>query len=482
MKINFCFKIFSVFCFNIIKTINHDSLFKNEMIFTKVLEIYQKEHICLYCLGRLFSLLGTDTTNKRRGDALLLSLTMENHSEYLSGINEERINAIENLKILAECARYNSAQEVLKKEGIGFDIENEDVKCYLCKDIYSNLEMYVEKAKKKIEGFEFDTFLVGCSPSSSIVNREDRFKSMLNIIEAESFKSHFNREVGKLLSEEFDKPAEFTYPDITFIFSIGEEEFEINLLIRSIFIFGRYKKLIRGIPQTHWICYNCNGKGCNECDHTGKRYETSVEELINPKFIEASNATESKFHGAGREDIDVKMLGDGRPFVLELIEPNIRTLNLSRLKQSVNEINKDKIEISDLRYSTKKEVISMKEKAENTKKEYFALVRSEIGITIEDFQIKLQKLKDLLEEEKIDQRTPTRVSHRRADKIRNKRIYNISGKYRNQTEFEFKIETQGGTYIKELISGDNGRTSPSFSEIIGLPLKCESLDVLNIDY
>lgn len=30
-------------------------------------------------------------------------------------------------------------------------------------------------------------------------------------------------------------------------------------------------------------------------------------------------ASSSKFHSAGREDIDVRMLGEGRPFVLQLI-------------------------------------------------------------------------------------------------------------------------------------------------------------------
>ena len=30
----------------------------------------------------------------------------------------------------------------------------------------------------------------------------------------------------------------------------------------------------------------------------------------------------------------------------------------------------------------------------------------------------------------------------------------------------FEIKTESGTYIKELISGDNGRTKPSLSEIL----------------
>ncbi|MEJ2296729.1 MAG: tRNA pseudouridine(54/55) synthase Pus10, partial [Candidatus Lokiarchaeota archaeon] len=45
---------------------------------------------------------------------------------------------------------------------------------------------------------------------------------------------------------------------------------------------------------------------------------------------------------------------------------------------------------------------------------------------------------------------------------------------------EFTIETQGGVYIKELITGDDGRTKPSFSEIFNNPLLCEELDVLKI--
>ena len=31
----------------------------------------------------------------------------------------------------------------------------------------------------------------------------------------------------------------------------------------------------------------------------------------------------NKFHGAGREDVDVRMLGAGRPFVMEVINPKL---------------------------------------------------------------------------------------------------------------------------------------------------------------
>ena len=98
----------------------------------------------------------------------------------------------------------------------------------------------------------------------------------------------------------------------------------------------------------------------------------------------------------------------------------------------------------------------------------------------EDFNVKLNELKSIFENQKIHQRTPNRVSHRRVDKIRGKFVYKIDGKFIKSNLFEFKIQTQGGTYIKELISGDDGRTSPSFSEVFNFPLVCKELDVLEI--
>jgi tRNA pseudouridine synthase 10 len=64
--------------------------------------------------------------------------------------------------------------------------------------------------------------------------------------------------------------------------------------------------------------------------------------------------------------------------------------------------------------------------------------------------------------------------------MREKTIYKIDGHYLKPKLSEFVIETQGGTYIKELIHGDNGRTTPSFSSIFGFQTICKELDVLAV--
>ncbi len=451
-------------------------------IFDKVKEIYQNYYICPHCLGRIFALLGTNTTNLERGTSLLLSITIENHRKYLSQDKSLEKEAINNLKILALSANFLPAQKLLENEGFGFSSVSLSKTCYLCNDIFSNLQKYVNAAKFLAKDLEFDNFLVGTSPHSKIINREDKFKAELNLLNSESFKNHFNREVGKRLFTELDKPVEFSNADIVFIYHIDFDFFNVELIVRSVFISGRYNKLVRGIPQTHWNCKSCLGKGCELCNFSGKKYETSVEELISPEFLKKTNATDSKFHGAGREDIDVRMLGDGRPFILELRNPKTRSLDLERIMRRINQFNTGKIKIHDLKYTNKKEVITIKNEAENTRKTYKALVETENSLKLEVFNEKLDVLNNKLENQKISQKTPLRVAHRRANLERKKKIFFIKGKYITPRLFEFTIETQGGTYIKELINGDAGRTTPSFTEIFGVPLYCKELDVINIDY
>jgi len=448
----------------------------------KVLEIYKKNYVCSKCLGRLFSLLGTNTTNLERGTSLLLTLTMEAHADYLSGEKEREQGALERLKLLAENANYISAQKVMDMEGLQYNKPEVDYSCSLCHDILNNLDKYVDHALEIRKEYEINSFLVGASPDSDIINQEDILKSELNLLEAESFKSHFNREVGKIISQKLGIPPNFTNPDIIFIYNLGFETFSINLNIKSLFIYGRYKKLLRGIPQTKWICKNCQGKGCELCQFTGKQYETSVEELISPDFLEATKSSDSKFHGAGREDIDVRMIGTGRPFILELKRPKIRSVNLDELEVKINQKNIKKVQIGDLRITNKSEVIKIKKESEETRKCYKAIIKTYNSLKFKDFEEILTTLKHTLENQTISQRTPIRVVHRRADKIREKKIFKIEGKYIESNLFEFIIESQGGTYIKELISGDEGRTKPSFAEIFTFPVDCIELDVIEIFY
>jgi tRNA pseudouridine synthase 10 len=80
----------------------------------------------------------------------------------------------------------------------------------------------------------------------------------------------------------------------------------------------------------------------------------------------------------------------------------------------------------------------------------------------------------------IHQQTPLRVLHRRADLIREKYIYEVNITRMAPNRIEMKIRCQGGLYIKELITGNQGRTVPSVASIINAEAKPLELDVLNV--
>ena len=158
--------------------------------------------------------------------------------------------------------------------------------------------------------------------------------SDLSLADPEPFKSEVNREVGKAVSARTGKVVDFKKPEVVVILdpSTGTVEVQVN----SVFFYGRYQKFERGIPQTHWDCRACRGKGCEKCNFTGAQYLDSVEELIGRPVIEMFDAENAVLHGAGREDIDARMVGTGRPFILEVVAPKRRSIDLQALEAEIN--------------------------------------------------------------------------------------------------------------------------------------------------
>ena len=345
--------------------------------------------------------------------------------------------------------------------------------CYICNDLFDDLDNMVEKIIEliKTDDIHFSNFLVGCRVDAAIIEREEYIHNKLNL-DVENIKKEINREIGKELSVRLSKEVEFDNPNLVLMvdFKKGTVETQIN----PIFIESRYRKLIRGIPQTKWPCSKCKGRGCERCNYTGKMYPETVEELISEDAIKAANGTGAKFHGAGREDIDVKMLGTGRTFVLEIKEPKIRDIDLKDLENSVNKHSEGKVEISEMKFVSKNRRAEIKESSRDTYKVYKAKVelKDEIDSSLLD-SLKSMKI--------INQRTPIRVSHRRADKIRTREVKKLEYKKLDSKMLELLIECEGGLYIKELISGDENRSQPSVSEILGTGAKCVQLDVMHVN-
>jgi tRNA pseudouridine synthase 10 len=345
--------------------------------------------------------------------------------------------------------------------------------CWVCGNFFKDVPEWADRVVAAVQGIEYSTFLIGCRVPPLIAENEEMVWSDLSLTEPEPFKSEVNREVGKAVSLRTGKIVDFKRPDIVVILdpSSGSTEVQIN----SVYFYGRYQKFERGIPQTHWDCRTCRGAGCEKCNFTGAQYLDSVEELIGRPVISAFNAQNAVLHGAGREDIDARMIGTGRPFILEVVEPKKRSLDLAGLEKEINRTAEGRVSVSIKRWSDRAEVETLK--SNKAHKKYRILVGVDGGLSADEFQNALKTLQGVT----IHQRTPQRVAHRRADKVRERIVLDIE--YAGEEDGRFVVEILGeaGLYIKELISGDGGRTRPSLAEILKRSAHVFSLDVVQVE-
>jgi tRNA pseudouridine synthase 10 len=344
--------------------------------------------------------------------------------------------------------------------------------CWLCEGLIGEIPHFIDIITEALKDYEFETFLVGSKIDEDIQEKEQYLWKQLGFEEAEPIKMEINREIGKILEPQLGKTVDIPNPDIMAVIDTVYDV--VTLQISSLFIYGRYKKFLRGIPQTKWPCQICIGKGCKKCNYTGKLYETTVEELIAQKALEHTKGTDESFHGSGREDIDALMLGSGRPFILEIKNPKKRNINLKDLEKETNQATKNKVEITSLRFSNRDEVARIKA----------AEFRKTYRVTLEATQLlnkeKLIKVAQTLQGKLIKQLTPTRVAHRRANKVRERIIYNCIIESVEGIIARLILETESGTYVKEFISGDNDKTQPNLSGLIGIPCKVKELDVIDV--
>jgi tRNA pseudouridine synthase 10 len=438
-------------------------------VLEKAFELLSKYPLCDHCLGRQFALLGYSMENNVRGSALKVSLTLQANDV----ANEKNLDGVKRLKVLATNGFSREAQETLKHLKKRIPKEGLEQRCFICEGKFELVDSLTDKAIEAVAGYEFTTYLVGIELPTKVEEREDEFKAALNVGYGESMRHEFGRLFGKALGKRTGKETDYLKPDMVVVVNPFLEK--IRIQPNPLFVAGRYRKLVRDIPQSKWFCSSCRGKGCEKCGGTGKMYPESVEELSSKPLLEAMQGETTFFHASGREDIDARMLGNGRPFVIEVSKPKKRFVDLKQIEVLVNAGAVGKVEVSGLRFTTK-DVVRHLKKGEGAQKEYRLLAEFENEVSDED----LCKIEEKLSGAVIRQQTPLRVVHRRADLIRERYIYKVKVKKVSLKRALMEIRCQGGLYVKELVSGDEGRTVPNVSDLLGNRAKTLKLDVLNV--
>lgn len=208
-----------------------------------------------------------------------------------------------------------------------------------------------------------------------------------------------------------------------------------DIVIRRlpIHFWGRYTKLSRVVPQTPWV------KGF-----------FSVQEAVSEPFEEFSGSIEGLLHGSGREDVDVRMLGNGRPFSLELVD-SLRSVDeiaarLPALEKAINTAAGRKnagggVAVSELRVAGPGDLPSdVQRVGEGKRKHYRCVVWVSRAVGEEELKRTMCDRAELV----VQQSTPVRVLHRRTLMDRPRSIFDMRVQRINDHFFVLDLTTSAG--------------------------------------
>lgn len=449
--------------------------------------------------------------------------------------------------------------------------------CPFCENLFEEVDLLADVIEDALEGYDLQKLQIGARFPKDQIEHEEGLRKQYAAGGSDALKPSLVGLISEQLNQRLDGVSIVNdKPDILALIDVLT--LTVTLDVRSAYIYGRYKKHERGIPQTRWPCRACKGRGCAKCNYTGQQYPSSVQDLIGNPIIELFEGREHAFHGMGREDIDVRCLGRGRPFVLEIKEPKRWDIDYESAMKTVNERANNSIEITDVRRSNRSEVVRVKDTpaeksytirflVEPLSQQELDVLTAPLDLTKEDVQqrgrgrrkhrrrgdrkdnpkkplerveisildeadLKKMKKTELIElcierkcsekgvkaelianllatnpepvemlplpDEKtildiieklegvnLAQRTPERVAHRRADLVRRRKVIetrdaDVEINEDGKISVEFTLRCESGTYVKETVHGDDGRTQPSIASLIKAKCTVEWLDVGDI--
>ncbi|MCK4730016.1 MAG: hypothetical protein KAT28_01735 [Candidatus Aenigmarchaeota archaeon] len=358
----------------------------------RIVEILKKYDICDDCLGRQFHELNPKIPNKEKG------------------------------KILRNYAIINSTY---KEEKTEFK-KNEN--CFLCNNIFSKIDFYVQEVKKELEKYEYETFLIGSKIPAELVSKEEDFWEENGVDLCEAIKSDFNRALGISVRKEINHRMRFENPDIMAVVDI--ENNKINLQISPLYIQGSYKK---------------------------KTVKGKVQLSIENTLLKHTGGAEAVFYSIGRLEQNV-ITSCYRPFVIMLKNPKIRKPALTKMRGEINKLKF--VSVSKLSCSNREAIDELK----NEK------ITASYRITIE-FRKKFKddEIKEV--KKKLINLKNRRVLQFLKQKTRNPYIRRINVKVDGK-KFIIDVESTVGFSVNSFL---DGKSKPNLTKLIGREFKVKEI-------
>ena len=325
-------------------------------------------------------------------------------------------------------------------------------KCYVCKNLFCNLDYFLKSMLDISSNYEFQTYSVGIMIKPSIVDRDDFIRSKYHLKGIDSVKTDVAKELIKLFTKKTQKLLDSFDPEITFTINLKDELCQLHS--KSIILFGKYVKSKRGYAQKQQSCGNCSGMGCRVCDFHGISEFESVEGIISKLLFKKFGGTTTKFTWIGGEDKSSLVLGSGRPFFVKIKNP-------SKRKSTLADEKFDSVSIFNLKL-----VDTFPKKPLN----FYSRIKIKISTKSQINSKKLKKLKDLTN-------CPI-VIYEKSGKRYEKKIFDLKYKKNSNNLFTIIMSAEGGFPIKKFVIGDD--MSPNISSLLDNSCVAQEFDFLDI--
>ncbi len=330
---------------------------------------------------------------------------------------------------------------------------NSTQKCYVCKNLFDNLNHFLKMMIDVSSNYSFSSFSVGAMIKPSIIDRDDYIRSKYKLKGIDGIKTDVSQELRKSFSRKTKKDIDFLDSDVTFTINFKDESCQLRS--KSISLSGRYIKTLRGISQKQKSCSNCFGKGCRTCNFHGISEFDSVEGIISKFIFEKFGGTTAKFTWIGGEDKSSLVLGTGRPFFVKIQNPLKRKIKSTSTKSQFLKITNLKI----IRESPKKPL------------KFNSSIEVKISTGDKIDSKNLKKLKDI-------QKHPV-VVYEKSGKRSEKKIFSVKYKKNSSNTFTLFIKAEGGLPIKRFVNSDD--VAPGISQILNISCMCQEFDFLDIE-
>ena len=302
------------------------------------------------------------------------------------------------------------------------------------------------------ENYSYRSFTIGSSLPYYMFDKEDYIRSRYKLKDIEDIKSSFNFEIRNKFKYLSKKKLNLNNPDIKInIFISGYNEYSITILSRSLFLLGKYnKKKFMAQREKSSLKSDPNG----DHDEIISKKQT-IETIIKKTLSNYIRSDRMVFTWYGSEDDNSQVLGKGRLFLIQLINPRERTIKINKV-------------FTDDGMSFK--IIEKKDVLGNIKGNF--RIKNKIFIKASDpidkiHLINLMKLNNSI------------ISYCYKSKIIYKKIYYIGFKKLDPFHLIINIECDSGLFLRQFVEGRNF-IEPNISLVLHTQCECLKFDIMDI--